>query len=34
MNKELYEAPVVQVLEMEVQASVMEVSRGDTYGPG
>ena len=32
MNKELYEAPVVQVLEMEVQASVMEVSRGDTYG--
>ena len=32
MNKELYEAPEVQVLEMEVQASVMQVSRGDTYG--
>ena len=32
MNKELYEAPEVQVIEMEVQASVMQASRGDTYG--
>ena len=30
--KQMYEAPEVQVLEMEVQASVMQASRGDGYG--
>ena len=30
--KLIYEAPEVQVINMEVQASVMQISRGDGYG--
>lgn len=34
MDKQLYEAPQVQVIEMEVQASVMQASTGDVDVPG
>ena len=30
--KQVYEAPEVQVINMEVQASVMQASRGKGYG--
>ena len=30
--KKLYVAPQCEVIEMEVQTSLMQASRGDTYG--
>ena len=30
--KEFYETPEVQVINMEVQATVMQASRGEGYG--
>ncbi len=32
MKLKLYEAPTAQVIEMEVQTSLMQASRGGTYG--